>query len=344
MVALAALNHTKLFAFQARSSLHLFKTSKILASSSSGSHLIIRKMSRNADLDLSGVYPPIPTPFKENEDVDYDKLRSNLEIWKKIPFAGYVVQGSNGEYVYLSTQERIDMVEFVRKEVPKDKIVIAGSGCEGTRETIDLTKKMADVGVDAVLVTTPCFYKNRMNSQAMTKHYSDIANASPVPVILYNVPANTGIEFPADSIVELSKHPNIIGLKDSGGNITNIGGIIHDTAANNFQILSGSASFLLPALSLGAVGGVCALANVLGNEVCELYRLFKEGKLDEAKALQLKMIKPNAAVTRRYNVPAMKYAMDLYGYYGGPCRSPLTPLLSNEAAEVKKSFHEFAKE
>eukprot|EP00794_Sanderia_malayensis_P005135 gene5135-5784_t len=295
----------------------------------------------SGSLDLSGIYPPIPTPFKENEDIDYDKLKTNLDRWNRIPFAGFVVQGSNGEYVYLSMQERVDMVEFVRKTVPKDKLVIAGSGCEGTRETIELTKRMANVGADVVLVTTPCFYKNRMNNQAMMKHYTAIADASPVPVMLYNVPANTGVEFPAESIVQLSKHENIIGLKDSGGNISNIGGIIHDTAEHNFQVIAGSAGFLVPALSLGAVGGVCALANVLGEEVCELYRLYKEGKLEEARQLQLKLVKPNAAVTRRFNVPAMKYAMDLYGYYGGPCRSPMTPLLSNEVVEVEKTFADF---
>eukprot|EP00795_Rhopilema_esculentum_P011951 gene11951-2525_t len=293
------------------------------------------------NLDLSGIYPPIPTSFNENEDIDFEKLKSNLARWNKMPFAGYVVQGSNGEYVYLSNKERVDMIEFVRKEVPKDKLVIAGSGCEGTRETIQLTNEMAAAGADAVLVTTPCFYKNRMNVQAMNKHYTQIADASTVPVILYNVPANTGVEFPPESIAELAKHPNIIGLKDSGGNITNIGGIIHATAGNDFQILAGSASFLVPYLSLGAVGGVCALANVLGEEVCQLYKLYKDGKQEEARKLQLKLIKPNGAVTRKYNVPAMKHAMDLYGFYGGPCRSPMTSLLSNEAAEVEKSFVEF---
>lgn len=303
-------------------------------------HLAVAK-NMASQLDISGIFPPIVTPFKDNEDIDYEKLKTNLAKWNKFSFAGYVVQGSNGEYVYLSAEEKIEVIEFVKKEIPKDRLIIAGSGCEGTRETIDLTKRMAAAGADAALVVTPCFFKNRMNAKAMNKHYTAIADVSPIPIILYNVPSNTGLEFPSESIVELSKHPNIIGLKDSGGNITNISGIIQETSGNNFQILAGSSGFLMPYLLLGAVGGVCALANVLGEEVCKLYDLCKDGKIEEARQLQLKLIKPNGAVTRKYNVPAMKYAMDLFGYYGGPCRSPLTSLLESEAADVEKSFNEF---
>jgi len=200
---------------------------------------------------------------------------------------------------------------------------------------------MANVGADAALITTPSFFKARMNSQAMMKHYITIADSSPIPIILYNVPSNTGVEFPMDAILKLATHPNIIGLKDSGGNITSMGSIIHDTANEDFQVIAGSASFLLASLQLGAVGGICALANVLGGECCHLYTLIHEKKIEEAVKYQLKLIAPNQAVTRKYNVPALKYAMELYGYYGGPSRSPLTKLATLEEEDVKRTFESF---
>lgn len=297
--------------------------------------------SSGQNLDLGGIYPPIPTPFKQNEDLSWNRLKDNLSKWENVSFKGYVVQGSNGEYVSMSHEERLKMVEFVRKTVAPEKLIIAGSGCEGTRETVLLTNRMAEVGADAALVTTPSFFKNRMNYDAMMEHYTRIAESSTIPVILYNVPSNTGVEFPLKAICELAKHPNVIGLKDSGGNITNIADVIHETSSENFQVIAGSASFLLASMQLGAVGGICALANILGDECCRLYSLLRDDKIEEARKLQLSLIKPNQAVTRKYNVPGMKYAMSLFGFYGGPCRSPLTPLKEAEAEDVKQSFTAF---
>eukprot|EP00111_Clytia_hemisphaerica_P016797 TCONS_00049812-protein len=301
----------------------------------------VASRSMSTDLDLSGIYPPIPTPFKANEDVDWHSLKSNLDKWSAVPFKGYVVQGSNGEYVSLSTEEKIDMVQFVAENVESNKTILVGSGCEGTKETIELTNEMAKKGAHAALVVTPAFFKNRMNSAAMINHYTQVADASSIPVILYNVPSNTGFEFPVDAIIKLSEHPNIIGFKDSGGNITNIGHIISETRERGFQVLAGGASFLMASMNLGAVGGICALANILGQECCDLATLCKEGRLDEARELQLKLIAPNQAVTRKYNVPALKYAMDLCGYYGGPSRSPLGPLNELEMKDVKNCFKEY---
>lgn len=311
------------------------------ASPSAVRYLSSAAVCRAPSLELSGVYPPIPTPFNEREDIAWDELSNNLEKWDKFSFKGFVVQGSNGEYVFLSHEERIKMVEFVRNHTPKNKLILAGSGCEGTRETLRLTTAMANVGADAALVVTPSFFKARMNSQAMMKHFTTIADSSPIPIILYNVPANTGVEFPMDAILKLAKHPNIIGLKDSSGNITNMGSIIHDTADEEFQLLAGSASFLLPSLQLGAVGGICALANVLGGECCHLYDLIQQNKLEEAVEYQLKLISPNQAVTRKYAVPALKYAMEKYGYFGGECRSPITMLNEVEKIDVEKCFQHF---
>ncbi|KAK7930103.1 hypothetical protein WMY93_006498 [Mugilogobius chulae] len=288
--------------------------------------------------DLSGIYPPIATPFTASEDVDYRRLEENLHKYAQIPFKGLVVQGSNGEYPYLSEDERLEVVKIVRQNLPKDKLLMAGSGCESTRATLQLTEKMASAGADCVLVVTPCFYKGKMDTSALVHHFTQVADRSPVPVVLYSVPANTGLELPLEAVVTLAQHPNIAGLKDSGGDITRIGLIAHKTSALEFQVLAGSAGFLMAAYCVGAVGGVCALANVLGRQVCELHSLCVSGRWDEARALQQRLIEPNTAVTRGLGVPGLKTAMEWFGFHGGSCRSPLRPLTDAQTQQLRSSF------
>lgn len=289
-------------------------------------------------LDLSGIYPPIATPFTASEDVDYSKLEQNLHKYGQVPFKGLVVQGSNGEYPYLSEEEQVEVVKTVRRCLPKDKLLMAGSGCESTRATVGLTEKMAAVGADVVLVVTPCFYKGKMNSSALIQHFTKVADHSPVPVVLYSVPANTGLELPLDAVLTLAQHPNILGLKDSGGDITRIALIVQKTSSQSFQVLAGSAGFLMAAYCVGAVGGVCALANVLGPQVCELEQLCVSGRWDEARVLQQRLIEPNTAVTRKLGVPALKQAMEWFGFHGGACRSPLQPLTDTEVQQLRTDF------
>ncbi|XP_053197091.1 4-hydroxy-2-oxoglutarate aldolase, mitochondrial [Scomber japonicus] len=186
-------------------------------------------------LDLSGIYPPIATPFTAKEDVDYQRLEDNLQKYAKIPFKGLVVQGSNGEYPYLTEEERVEVVRRVRRSLPAQKLVMAGSGCESTRATVQLTEKMAAAGADAVLVVTPCFYKGKMDSRALIQHFTKVADSSPVPVVLYSVPANTGLELPVDAVVHLSQHPNILGIKDSGGDTA---GLLRTGSSSSFRFVS----------------------------------------------------------------------------------------------------------
>ncbi|KAM9324814.1 4-hydroxy-2-oxoglutarate aldolase, mitochondrial [Gastrophryne carolinensis] len=291
-----------------------------------------------AQLDISGLYPPICTPFTKQELVDYEQLAANLRRYSTIPFRGLVVQGSNGEYAYLTREERLEVVRKVREILPKEKLLIAGSGCESTQATVEMTLEMAKAGAEAVLVVTPCYYRGRMTSSALVHHYTKVADASPVPVILYSVPGNTGLDLPVEAVFTLAQHPNIIGIKDSGGDITRIGHIIHKTRHLGFQVLSGSAGFLLAGYSLGAVGGVCALANVLGGHLCELERLCLNGQWDEARKVQYRLIEPNAAVTRRFGIPGLKQAMEWFGYHGGHCRSPLVPLTEEEQRSLRMVF------
>lgn len=293
---------------------------------------------RRARLDVSGVYPPIATPFDNDENVDYNKLGFNLQRWNDIPFKGYVVLGSNGESTFLTVDERVEIVRRVRQLTARDKLVIAGAGCESTRETVEMTRRMSDAGADAVLVITPCFYKNAMNKDALYKHFHSVADASPLPVILYSVPANTGLDLPADVVIRLASHDNIVGVKDSGGDVAKLADIVYKTESADLQVLAGSAGFLYPALAVGCVGGICALANVLGADVCRLQSLYVAGQYHDARLLQQRLVAPNAAVTRGFGVPGLKLAMDWFGFYGGPTRSPLCGLTDAESETLRRAF------
>lgn len=290
-------------------------------------------------LNLSGIFPPIPTPFDDAENLALDHLGENLERWGQLPLAGYVVGGSNGEFVSLTGEERLAVLRYVRQRVGSDRLVIAGSGLHATRETIQQTQAMAGVGADAALVITPSYYKARMDTQALSAHFQRVADHSPIPVILYNVPANTGIDMSADMIIALSKHGNIIGLKDSAGNVTKLAEVLLG-AKSGFQVLAGSAGFFLAALAVGAVGTISALANVSGKVLASLLDAFNAGDLRQAREIQQRLVRPNAAVTSRFGVAGLKYALSLAGYYGGPTRSPLQALHSEQQREVEAVFSE----
>ncbi|NXE03577.1 HOGA1 protein, partial [Lophotis ruficrista] len=289
-------------------------------------------------LDLRGIFPPLATPFSPTQEVDYAQLEGNLRHYANIPFRGLVVLGSNGEYPYLAPQERLEVVSCVRRALPRDRLLLAGSGCESTQATIELTVSMAEAGADVALVVTPCYYRGAMTSTALVQHYTQVADASPIPVVLYSVPANTGLDLPLEAVLALAQHPNIVGIKDSGGDITRVGLMVHKTRQEDFQVLAGSAGFLLASYALGASGGICALANVLGAPLCQLDHLCREGRWQEARDLQYRLIEPNAAVTRRFGIPGLKKAMEWFGYYGGPCRAPLAPLSAPQVEELRSTF------
>jgi len=286
-------------------------------------------------IDLSGIFPPIPTPFNELEEVSPDRLSENLNRWEEEPLAGYVVGGSNGEFVSLSASERLEILAHVRETTGSEKLLIAGSGLHSTRETIRQTQAMAELGADAALVVTPSYYKSRMDARALTSHYRRVADESPVPIILYNVPANTGLDMSAEVIVSLSEHTNIIGLKDSSGNVATIAEITL-RAPKDFQVLAGSASFLLGALAVGAVGTISALANLAASSLDALIQAFGKGDLKQARTIQQRLVRPNSAVTARFGVAGLKYALELLGYYGGPTRSPLQALEPEQETELRQ--------
>lgn len=285
-------------------------------------------------VSLAGVFPPIPTPFQADGELALDKLKSNLAFWNRTDVAGYIVLGSNGEFSFLSEAEKLAVLETAGQNIAPGKVFIAGTGAESARSTIALTKQAAELGAHAAMVVTPNYYKPKMDSAAFVAFYQAVAEASPIPIAIYTMPPYTGVDIGADAVVKLSQHLNIIGMKDSGGAMVKYADMLRQVRPG-FQVLAGSASFLYAAMCLGAVGGVCALANVAPAQTVELYRLAKAGKHEEARALQYRLMAPNAAVTTKHGIAGLKYAADLIGIYGGPVRLPLLPLNDKEKADVQ---------
>ncbi len=284
---------------------------------------------KEATISLKGVFPPIPTPFDAQGEVDHQALASNLERWNQYNLAGYVVLGSNGEAVYLTEEEKLRVWETAREAIPSSKLMIAGTGLEATCQTTFLTQRAAELGADAAMVVTPHYYGGKMTRDSLVHHYEAVADQSPIPVILYNVPKFTHVDMDAATIASASEHPNIVGIKDSSGNIAKFADVVR-LAHPDFQVLAGSAGFLLAGLSVGAVGGVMALANVAPQECIDIYGLFLEGRLDEAAEIQRRTIPVNTAVTGGFGVAGLKAALDMLGYYGGAVRSPLLDLTDSD--------------
>jgi 4-hydroxy-2-oxoglutarate aldolase len=285
---------------------------------------------------IKGIFNPIPTPFV-NDEISFEHLKANVKKYAETDLSGIVVLGSNGEFPYLTFEEKVQMIAAVRAELPSGKKVIAGTGCESTKETIQLTKEAAQAGADAVLVITPCYFKGSMNEAALTQHYLTVAENSPIPVLLYNMPGNSGINMSSKLVVKLSAHENITGVKDSSGNIVQIAEILAGVPAD-FSVFAGSGSFLLPSLMLGAVGGTLAVANVMPNECARIQKLFEQGNLEAAKAEQFRVLPVNAAVTAKYGVGGLKAAMDMLGYFGGEPRKPMLPLTDSAALADLRSI------
>ena len=284
----------------------------------------------------SGIYAPVPTPFA-GEDIAWDRFAGNVAKWGTTSLSGLVVGGSNGEFCLLEREEKAELVRVAREMLPANFQVIAGTGEESTQGTLRLTRACAAAGADAALVLNPYYYKDTYSEAALKRFFLTVAEASPIPVLLYNMPKNTGLNLSAKLVIELSTHPNIAGLKDSSGNIVQIAEIVQNVRSG-FVTLAGSASFLLASLTVGAVGGTMALANVLPFECTEIVRLFNASDLAQARVLQQRLLAPNHAVTARFGVAGLKAAIELFGYYGGDPRPPLLPLTPAERQEVAKVF------
>jgi 4-hydroxy-2-oxoglutarate aldolase len=284
--------------------------------------------------DLKGIFPPITTPFVGGK-VAYDRLADNIARWNKTGLKGYVAFGSNGEYIYLSEQEKLDVVKTVVQSAAPGMKVIAGTGCESTWQTIQLTNACAKLGAHAALVVTPFYYGGRMNETALFQHFTAVADQAAIPIMIYNVTKFTNINVSVGLTAKLSRHPNIIGIKDSNGNVSTLGEMV-SAVDRDFSVLVGTAGALFGALTLGAVGGVLALANVAPQICVQIHNLVEQGQIKAARKLQLRMLPVNTAVTATYGVPGLKAALDMLGYFGGDPRPPLLPASEKERSEVRE--------
>jgi 4-hydroxy-2-oxoglutarate aldolase len=272
-------------------------------------------------MKLKGVMPPIVTPFQDGK-LALDKLRSNFLRWNKTGLSGYLVLGSNGEAVYLNEREKMKVVEVSRQSVPKSKIMMVGTGMESTQQTIRFTNQVAAMGADCALVVTPSYFKGSMKPRILYDHFVAVAESSRIGILLYNVPQFTGINMEAEWVAKLSEHPNILGIKDSSGNIEQLGEIV-SLSQRGFTVFVGSAPVFFPALCIGATGGILAVANAVPRTCVQIHTLFKEGKLEEARLLQSRLTPLAKGVTTKYGIAGLKMAMELAGYFGGNPRLPL---------------------
>ena len=349
---------------------------------------------------LQGIFPAVTTPFYPDGAVYYKKIEHNIDRYSRTPVAGMVVLGSTGEAVMLSDEERRDVLRVTAETAAPDKVLIAGTGSESVLETLKLTEYAAKLRYDVALVRTPHFYRPQMKPEALLTFYRTVADRSPLPVLLYTVPPYTAYDLPLEVILELAEHPNIIGIKESSGNVEKVNAMVqrtrhikrtatatevfqavterlltasatsqqgngsqllgeHQLAGGGgiavatkpkiktrpkevgFQVLVGAAQTLLASLQAGASGAVLAFAAPAPTICFEIYTAWKDNDIEMAQTKQAGIVTASKRVVAELGIPAVKYAMDLNGYYGGLPRLPLLPLTGAQKSEIESLMAPF---
>jgi len=282
---------------------------------------------------FSGIIAPVTTPFK-NEEVMFGEFRENMKKYSKTPLAGFFVIGSNGESKSLNETEKFKLLEIAIDEKSESQLIMAGTAYESTRETIEASKKAQEMGADIVSLVSPSYFKKRLTDDALIGFYKDVAEALSIPVFAYNAPGFTGLTLSPRVVEEISKHPNVAGMKD-----TSPAGIARylEVCSDDFDVFAGTVNTLIIGLFLGASGGVVSLGNAFPEPCCELYEKFIQGDVEEAKALHHKLFNLNAFVSGKFGVAGVKYCMELGGYNGGPPRLPLLPLEDGDKKVIEKA-------
>jgi 4-hydroxy-2-oxoglutarate aldolase len=274
------------------------------------------------DQRLRGILLPTVTPFTAAEELDVEALLSNIRKWARTGISGFVLLGSTGERVHLDEREYLRVLETTRNEIPSELAFIAGAGQHSTVGTVREIQKAAELGADAVLVITPHYYRAAITQDALVSYYTAVADAAPVPVLLYSMPALTGVKIEPETIARLSEHPNIIGVKDSSNDGVGFT-LTVKVCPSDFAVLTGNGTVLLDALSVGATGAILAVGCVVPEICVEVFRALQHGDEERASLLQAKLTPLAAAVTTRFGIGGLKAALDLAGYQGGAVRSPL---------------------
>jgi 4-hydroxy-2-oxoglutarate aldolase len=284
-------------------------------------------------VNLNGVFPALTTPFASDGSVSLEDFQYNIRRYNGTGLAGYVVLGSTGESVLIQSREIDGILAAVKEAAAPGKTLLAGTGAESTPETIERTKRAASLGYHAALVKTPYYYKPAYKPDVLIAHYRRVADESPIPVLLYSVPIFTNLALEARETVALAEHPNILGIKDSSGNIHRISEMVAG-APPEFRVLVGSASTVFPSLAMGACGAILALACALPEKCCALYELFHQGQWEKGKQLQQTLLRASNLVVSELSIAGVKYAMDQRGYRGGIPRLPLQPLSAEQKSRL----------
>lgn len=284
-------------------------------------------------MQISGIFPALVTPFDQAGAVSLPALQHNIRLYNQTEVAGYVALGSTGESVMLSSEEADSILCKVKECAAPGKLLIAGTGAESTAETIVRTKRAAELGYSVALVKTPYYYKPVYKPETYLQHYRAVADASPIPILLYSVPQFTGVSLETPEILALSEHPNITGIKDSSGVIQRIAEVV-GAARADFQVLTGGAAVIYSALVVGARGAILALASALPEQCAQLYEYVCAGQLERAKEVQLKLAQASKRIVSECGIAGVKFAMDLRGYQGGLPRLPLLPLKEDKKQQV----------
>ncbi len=289
-------------------------------------------------MKLQGIFPPITTPFDHNGELYKAKVRHNIEKWNLTGLSGYVVCGSTGESVMLTAEEKIRMWEWVAESAAPEKLLIAGTGVESVRETVELTNRAAEMGYKAAMVRTPHYYKNLLsNAAAQALYFRCVADQAKIPLMIYNWPQATGVDIPAEAVIELSEHPNVIAMKESSGNMEKVMRMVRETKPG-FQVLVGSAPTIWPSFQVGATGAVLAFSNAAPYACIAIWEACRTREYDAAQDWQSRISRAAVLVTTKYGIPGLKHAMDLNGYYGGPPRLPLTVPCPEAKREIEEAF------
>jgi 4-hydroxy-2-oxoglutarate aldolase len=285
---------------------------------------------------LQGIIPPIPTPFDERGEIARRELSANVRRWMATRLSGLLVLGSNGEAALLDESENDVAVATVREHVPADRLLLVGTGRESTRAAVAAAKRAAALGADAVLVRAPGYFKSQMTAEALVTHFTAVADASPVPVLLYNLPNVVGFSLTLPIVATLAAHPNIAGMKETSTDLERL--MQFAAVRSDFRVLCGWGQVAYPALAGGASGAILAVSNIVPDVCVSLYDAVRAGRHDDALALQQRLIPLAQLVTAVFGVAGLKIALELVGYYGGPVRAPLLPAPPRARQEIESAI------
>ncbi len=289
-------------------------------------------------MKVQGIFPALATCFDHDGNLYKAKVLHNVERLNQIALSGYTVCGSTGETPLLSTDERIQLMEWVKSASAEGRTLIAGVGAESVHETVRMANRAAEIGFHVALALTPFYYRQQMHRpDTQLLYFRAVADRSKLPVLIYNIPQVTGYALPVETIAELSHHPNIIGMKDSSGNLEKLAETVR-FAKPGFQILSGSGSNFWDALKLGASGAILAIANALPYACVTVWEAFRTRQEEAGQDWMNRILPASKLIAQQHGIPALKYAMDLNGYYGGRPRLPFVPPSPEIRAEIERTF------